>query len=102
MRIVFVVGLWLLTTTDFVIDGGVWARWKGAFGMKPDAVDDIRTILESDRAAQAKRKAVVEAMHRHKLLGHPIAVGRDGEVVWIPPEEIELPPEEDEEDSGAP
>ncbi len=63
--------------------------------MKPDAVDDIQTILETDGPQRAMRKAVREAVRRHKLLGYPIAVGRDGKVVWIPPEEIEVPPEED-------
>jgi hypothetical protein len=45
------------------------------------------------------RKAVREAVLRHKLLGNAIAVGRGGKVVWIPPEEIEVPPPE-EEDAG--
>lgn len=64
--------------------------------MKPEAVDDIQTILESDRPERAMRKAVREAVRRHKLLGFPIAVSRDGEVVWIPPEEIEVPAPEEE------
>jgi hypothetical protein len=42
------------------------------------------------------RKAVREAVRRHKLLGYPIAVSRGGKVVWIPPEEIEIPPPEDD------
>lgn len=44
--------------------------------------------------AQAMTKAVNAALRMHKLLGHPIVVCRDGKVVWVPPEEIELTPEE--------
>jgi hypothetical protein len=28
---------------------------------------------------------------RHKKLGEPIVIWRDGKVVWVPPEEIEVP-----------
>ena len=43
-------------------------------------------------AERVLREAVHEAIRRHKLLGLPIAVSRQGKVVWIPPEEIEVPP----------
>lgn len=66
--------------------------------MPSETVRDIEEILlETDLADRAIRKAVREAGLRHKLLGHPIAVSRGGKVVWIPPEEIEVPPPEDEE-----
>jgi len=64
--------------------------------MDPETAKDIEAILETDRPGRAMRKAVREAVLRHKLLGNPIAVGRDGKVVWIPPEQIEVPPPEDE------
>jgi hypothetical protein len=38
---------------------------------------------------EALRRAVREALLRHKKLGNPIAVWEDSRVVWIPPEEIE-------------
>ncbi|MFW6012415.1 MAG: hypothetical protein ACOC92_01755 [bacterium] len=58
---------------------------------------DIEKILtETDLADRAVRKAVRGAILRHKLLGNPIAVSRDGKVVWIPPEEIEVPPPEED------
>ena len=48
---------------------------------------------------RAIRRGVQEALRVHKLLGHPIAVGRpDGSVVWIPADEIEL----DDETNGPP
>ncbi len=41
-------------------------------------------------------KAVTEAVHNaarvHKLLGIPMAIWRDGKVVIVPPEEIDVPP----------
>jgi hypothetical protein len=53
---------------------------------------DVRSImLESDLVEQALHKAVVQAMIRHKRLGNPIVVWRDGKVVWIPAEEIMIP-----------
>lgn len=37
---------------------------------------------------EALRRAVHEALVRHKKLGNSIAVWRDGKVVIVPPEEI--------------
>ena len=42
----------------------------------------------------AMKKAVRQALRRHKLLGESIAVSRDGKVVILPPEEIPDYPEE--------
>lgn len=63
--------------------------------MQSKDVKDIGAILQTDLPGRAMRQAVREALRRHKLLGLPIAVSRGGEVVWIPPEEIEVPPEEE-------
>jgi hypothetical protein len=52
-----------------------------------ERVRDVKLI------EQALRLAVREALQRHKQAGNPIAVWRDGRAVWIPPEEIVLPPE---------
>jgi hypothetical protein len=41
----------------------------------------------------AMKKGVRDALRRHKLLGESIAVWRDGKVVIVPPEEIEIPDE---------
>jgi Arc/MetJ family transcription regulator len=50
---------------------------------------DIGEILQDrERIDRAMRRAVREALRRHKLLGNPVADWRDGKVVWIPPEEI--------------
>jgi hypothetical protein len=43
---------------------------------------------ESTEIEEALRRAVREALIRHKKLGNSIAVWRDGKVVIVPPEEI--------------
>lgn len=43
------------------------------------------------RVEAAMKKAVREALRRHKLLGESIAVSRNGQVVIVPAEEIVLP-----------
>ncbi len=52
--------------------------------------------LFADSALMEKtlQRAVQEALLRHKRAGNPIAVWRDGQVVWIPPEEIPEPAEQ--------
>lgn len=45
-------------------------------------------MLEGTEIDEALRRAVREALIRHKKLGNPIAVWRDGKVVIVPPEEI--------------
>jgi hypothetical protein len=45
---------------------------------------------EIDRALE---RGVREALWRHRQLGVPIVVWRDGQIVWVPPEEIVVPPE---------
>ena len=50
-------------------------------------------FADTEQLLDAMGKAVQNALRLHKLLGHPIVIWRDGKVVWIPPEEIELDPE---------
>jgi len=45
------------------------------------------------------QQAVNDALRMHKSLGNPIAVWRDGKVVIIPPEEINVPPDDTERKS---
>ncbi|MFH1757725.1 MAG: hypothetical protein ABH969_06735 [Pseudomonadota bacterium] len=42
------------------------------------------------RAEEAFKKAVANAIAEHKKAGHPIAVWRDGRVVHIPADQIEM------------
>lgn len=39
-------------------------------------------------STEAMQRAVHQAMRVHKLLGHSVVIVRDGQVVWVPPEEI--------------
>ncbi len=43
-----------------------------------------------DEILPAIRRAVRDALLRHKRLGHSVAIGRDGKVVILQPEEIEV------------
>ena len=47
-----------------------------------ERVEDLPRILK------AMTEAVREALLRHKRLGNPVAVWREGRVVWLRPEEI--------------
>jgi hypothetical protein len=53
---------------------------------------DIADIFATPGLVEAAmNKGVRDALRRHKLLGESIAVWRDGKVVIVPPEEIEVP-----------
>lgn len=47
-------------------------------------------IAYHDEIEQALRRAVRHALLMHKRAGNPVAGWRDGKVVIIPPEEIEV------------
>jgi len=47
-------------------------------------------LQDRDLIQKALRESVQEAVRFHKLLGHPIVTWRDGKVVIVPPEEIEV------------
>jgi hypothetical protein len=51
-------------------------------------VRDIKLIED------ALARAVREALLRHKRAGNPIAAWRDGQVVWIAPEDIPVEEED--------
>jgi hypothetical protein len=46
--------------------------------------------LHGDEIVEAMGRAVREAIWRHKQLGESIVVWRDGRIVTVPPEEIEV------------
>lgn len=64
--------------------------------MSHDGSSIQEIFTEGTSIDRAARKAVRDAIRRHKLLGNPVAVWRDGKVVWVQPEEIVI-----EEDEGA-
>lgn len=62
--------------------------------------DQDKVVLTNDYFAEHAKdiekvlqRAVNHALLMHKRLGNPIAVWKDGKVVIIPPEEIEISPE---------
>jgi hypothetical protein len=56
-----------------------------------DKSEHIREMFrQGTPIVDAVRRAVQIALWKHKRLGNPIATWRDGQVVWIPPEEIEV------------
>lgn len=46
---------------------------------------------DNERVTRALALASRDALIKHKALGVPIAVWRDGKVVLVPPDEIEVP-----------
>ena len=44
--------------------------------------------VDMNLVEQALTRAVREAMILHKKLGYPMVVGRDGQIMWIQPEDI--------------
>lgn len=56
----------------------------------PDDRPPAELVADVSRILRAMREGVREALLRHKLLGQPIVVWRDGAVTWIPAEEIEI------------
>jgi len=52
---------------------------------------DIEAIMRDGKLIdQAMRRAVNEAIREHRLLGLPMVIERDGKIVWVPAEEMEL------------
>ena len=48
-------------------------------------------LFEDGRAIdEALREAARDARRFHKALGNPMATWRDGEVVWVQPEDIQV------------
>ena len=63
----------------------------------PDAgVPPAERVHDKDRMLRALQRAVRRALRQHKLAGNPVAIWRDGQVVWIPPEDIPVSDQDDE------
>ncbi len=59
-----------------------------------DDVADIDKLFEETvEVTRALRRGVRQALIEHKLLGYPVSVMQGDKVVWIAPEDIEIPPE---------
>ena len=62
---------------------------------------DIDQIFkEGTLIDKALKDAVREALLYHKRNGNPVVTWRDGKVVWIPADQIEVDVDDDEESEG--
>ena len=52
-----------------------------------------------DRIGRALRAGVRDALQRHKRDGDPVAVWREGRVVWLSPDQIPAGSDESSEDT---
>jgi hypothetical protein len=50
-----------------------------------------RAVANPQLITRALAKGVREALERHKRLGQPVVVFRNGKTVWVDPDEIPLP-----------
>jgi len=50
-----------------------------------------RAVANPQLITRALAKGVSEALERHKRLGQPVVVFRNGKTVWVDPDEIPLP-----------
>ena len=59
-------------------------------------------VGDLDRIERALRAAVRDALQRHKRDGDPVAVWREGRVVWLSPDQIPTAGDEssDDKESG--
>ncbi len=54
----------------------------------PFATDLHRKLRDHDLMDRAVQRAVREAVLTHARAGNPVAAWRDGQVVWVQPEEV--------------
>jgi len=55
------------------------------------ADEEISRILnDADAVTSAIQRGINAALLKHKQSGNPICVWRDGKVIWIAPENIEI------------
>jgi hypothetical protein len=56
---------------------------------KVDPSEDL-LYRHRDEINKAYERAVKEALRRHKLAGNPVPIERDGQLVWLQPDDIEV------------
>lgn len=58
--------------------------------MKEKNIIIAEAIADRDRILKAFTEAAKDACRRHKQSGHPIVVMKNGQIVWIEAEDIEV------------
>ena len=48
------------------------------------------TLADREKITDALATGVREALKRHKQAGNPVVVWRDGKMIWLKPEEIQV------------
>ena len=62
-----------------------------------DDKSTLDELFEDGRAIdEALKEAARDARRFHKALGNPMATWKDGQVVWVPPEDISIDDHGDE------
>ena len=56
--------------------------------MPDSSATPVERAGDLDRIGRALRAAVRDALRRHKRDGDPVAVWREGRVVWLTPDQI--------------
>ena len=64
--------------------------------IKREEKDVGALMIDGDALDRAMVTAQIEAVRRHRLLGLPVAVWRDGRLVVLPPDQVALPGDSEE------
>lgn len=75
-------------------DNRLWPQLTARY-MKPRAEQQLATAVpeklwDSEDLLEAVNRAVTAALRHHKARGESVVIWRDGKVVWLKPEEIEV------------
>ena len=55
---------------------------------KSDLIEEL--FKKGEPIDQALRKGVQDALRRHKQAGNPVCEQRDGKIIWVQPEDIDV------------
>ena len=53
-----------------------------------DKIDEA--LADQEKITDALASGVLEALKKHKQAGNPVVVWRDGNIIWLKPEEIQV------------
>lgn len=72
---------------------GLHSTRRGSAGIRVMSKSEptLKELFEDGRAIdEALREAARDARRLHKALGNPMATWKDGQVVWVQPEDIDI------------
>lgn len=56
----------------------------------PEKPDISEVFADNERVGRALARGVRDALAMHKALGNPVVECRDGEIIWVQPEDISI------------